>query len=106
MSTDKEKNIEELATIIRTLADVWPKDREGVMIAGAKFEGVIDNLDFTGVELKKLIDLAWKGMIHHHEKDEFFISVKNATMNAVNTIREYLLQSGNITVDVFEQSFE
>ena len=106
MSTDKEKNIEELATIIRTLADVWPKDREGVMIAGAKFEGVIDNLDFTGVELKKLIDLAWKGMIHLHEKDEFFISVKNATMNAVNTIREYLLQSGNITVDVFEQSFE
>lgn len=106
MSSDKQKNIDDLAIIIRTLADVWPKDREGVMVAGAKFESVIGNLEFTGVELKKLIDLAWKGMIHLHEKDEFFISVKNATMHAVNTIREYLMQSGDISVDVFEDSFE
>lgn len=106
MTSDKEKNIEELALIIRALADVWPKDREGVMIAGAKFESTIDNIEFTGVELKKLIDLSWKGMIHLHEKDEFFISVKNATMHAVNTIREYLLHSGDISVDVFEHSFE
>lgn len=106
MSSDKEKSIDDLALIIRTLADVWPKDREGVMVAGATFEGVIGNLDFTGVELKKLIDLAWKGMIHLHEKDEFFISVKNATMHAVNTIREYLMQSGDISVDAFEDSFE
>jgi len=106
MTSDNEKNIEELAIIIRTLADVWPQDREGVMVAGAKFESTIGNLNFTGVELKKLIDLAWKGMIHLHGKDEFFMSVKNATMNAVNTIREYLLKSGDITVDVFENSFD
>jgi two-component system chemotaxis sensor kinase CheA len=101
----ENKNIEELADVMRELADVWPKHREGVMVAGAKFEGIISNLEDTGVQFRKLIDLAWAGMIHLHEKDEYFMSVKNATMQAINTIREYLLKSGNITVETFEISF-
>ena len=106
MFDDNEKYIEKLGDIIRELADVWPNDREGVMVAGAKFEEIADELKETGVQLKKLMDLAWKGMIHLYEKDEFFISVKNATMHSVNTVREYLLNKGDMAVEDFERSCE
>ncbi len=106
MFDDKVKYVEKLGDIIRELADVWPNDREGVMVAGAKFEEIADELKETGVQLKKLMDLAWKGMIHLYEKDEFFISVKNATMHSVNTVREYLLNKGDMPVEDFERSCE
>lgn len=104
MSNKTEHHIEELATIIRALADVWPNDRDNVMVAGAKFEETVDELESGGSQLQKLIDLAWGGLKHLYQEDEYFISVKTATMNAVNTIREYLLHGGNIAVEDFERS--
>ncbi|MCH8558168.1 MAG: chemotaxis protein CheA [Balneolia bacterium] len=106
MFEDNEKYIDKLADVIRELADVWPNDRDGVMVAGAAFEEISGNMDVSGVQLKRLMDLAWQGMIHLYEKDEFFITVKNATMHSVNTIREYVLKNGDIPVEDFERSCE
>ncbi len=106
MLSDKEKYIEDLGQVIRELADTWPNDRDGVMVAGATFEQTVENLEDSGVQLKKLIDLAWKGLIHLYESDDFFLSVKNATMHSVNTVREYLINEGDISVEDFEHSCE
>lgn len=104
MSSDKDKKIKDLADIIRALADVWPNDRDNVMVAGAKFEEFIADLDDQGVQLQKLINLAWKGLKHLYEKDDFFTSVKTSTMQGVNSIREYILADGNIPIEEFERS--
>lgn len=106
MSSKTEHHIEELASIIRALADVWPNDRDNLMVAGAKFEETVEELDSGGSQLQKLIDLAWEGLKHLYQEDNYFISVKTATMNAVNTIREYLLRGGDIAVEDFERSCE
>ena len=99
-----DQYIEELGTIIKSLADVWPNDRENVMTAGAMFEETVDNLDFTGNQLNRLIDLAWEGLKHLYEKDDYFMAVKAATMQAVNIVREYLLNDGDIPVEDFERA--
>lgn len=104
MSDGKSRHTEELAIIIRDLADVWPNDRENVMVAGAKFEEFIESLDDQGVQLQKLITYAWKGIKHLYEKDEYFTSVKTSTMQGINTIREYMLADGNIPIEDFERS--
>lgn len=104
MSDQKEKNVEILAEIIRALADVWPNDRENVMVAGAKFEAFIKDLDDQGVQLQRLINFAWKGLKHLYEKDDYFTSVKTSTMQGINTIREYMIADGNIPVEDFERS--
>lgn len=106
MSKAKKKQIEELADIMRALADVWLNDREGVTIAGAKFEQSIDELGQGSVQLQRLIDLAWQGMRHLYEEDSFFLSVKHATLHSINTIREYHIHDGNITIEDFEKSCE
>jgi len=103
MST-REQQIEELGGIVKSLADVWPTDRDNVMTAGAQFEETVGNLDVTGNQLKRLIDLAWEGLKHLYEKDDYFITVKVATMQAVNTVREYLLNDGDIAVEDFERA--
>ncbi len=101
-----QKQIEELALVIRSLADVWQNDRDEITVAGATFEQVVEDLDSPGVQLNKLIDLAWQGMRHLYEEDSYFLSVKNSTMQGVNTIREYLIQEGNIPVEDFESACE
>jgi len=104
MSGKAKKGVKDLEDIIRALADVWPTDRDNVAIAGAKFEEIIESFDKNVGQLQKLIDLAWEGLKHLYEKDEYFMSVKAATMQAVNTIREYLLKEGNIEVKDFEKA--
>lgn len=104
MSDKPSQYTEELASIIRDLADVWPNDRENVMVAGAKFEEFIERFDDQGVQLQKLINYAWKGIKHLYQKDEYFTSVKTSTMQGINTIREYMLAGGNIPVEDFERS--
>ncbi len=104
MSNRENKTTEKLSEIIRGLADVWPNDRDNVATAGAQFEEVIEELDQPGVQLKKLIDLAWAGLKHLFQEDDYFLSVKNSTMQAVNIIREYLLNEGNIPVEEFEKA--
>lgn len=106
METISDKHVDELAGIIKDLADVWPNDRENVMKAGAAFEQFVGELESPGVQINKLIDLSWQGMRHLFEEDAYFISVKNATMQGVNTIREYLISGGDIGVESFEQSCE
>lgn len=104
MSKENGNNVEVLAEVIRALADVWPNDRENVMVAGAKFEAFIKGLDEQGVQLQRLIDFAWKGLKHLYEKDDYFTSVKTAAMHGINTIREYMVAEGNIPVEDFERS--
>lgn len=96
--------IEELESIIRALADVWPADRDNVAVAGAKFEELLEGLDQNVGQLQKLIDLAWEGLKHLYGEDDYFLSVKAATMQAVNTIREYLIKDGDIQVKDFEKA--
>lgn len=102
--SNRKKHIEELGSIVKSLADVWPNDRENVMTAGAKFEETIGNLDVAGNQLNRLIDLAWEGLKHLYEKDDYFMAVKSATMQAVNIVREYLLNDGDIPVEDFERA--
>ena len=104
MSDKNGKKVEILAEIIRALADVWPNDRENVMVAGAKFEAFINELDDQGVQLQRLINFAWKGLKHLYEKDDYFTSVKTTTMQGINTIREYMVADGDIPVEDFERS--
>jgi two-component system chemotaxis sensor kinase CheA len=102
--SNKKQHIEELGSIVKSLADVWPNDRENVMTAGAKFEETIGDLDVVGNQLNRLIDLAWEGLKHLYEKDDYFMAVKAATMQAVNIVREYLLKDGDIPVEDFERA--
>ena len=104
MSSKHQQQAENLGDVISALADVWPADRENLAGAGAKFEKISKEVDQKGGQLKKLIDLAWKGLIHLYENDDYFLSVKTATMQAVNTVREYLLKDGDIPVEDFEKS--
>ncbi len=89
---------------MQALADVWPNDRDNVMVAGAQFEETIENLDAPGNQIKRLINLTWEGLKHLYEKDDYFMSVKAASMQAVNTVREYLLNEGDIPVEDFERA--
>ena len=73
MSKNNQHIIDELASIIQLLADVWPNDRENVAIAGAKFEGVIEDFDQNLGQLQKLANLSWEGIKHLYQKDDYFI---------------------------------
>lgn len=106
MSYNKQHLVDELETIIRLLADVWPADRENLPQAGAKFEQVIEKFEKNYVQLKKLVDLSWQGLMHLYQKEEYFMMVKAATMQSTNTIREYILQDGNINVGTFEKAYD
>src|SRR5699024_5496230 len=102
----KQKQIKDLEKIIRALADVWPADRENVAVAGAQFEKFIDGFDRDVGQLQKLIDVSWNGLKHLYQEDDYFMSVKAATMQAVNAIREYLIHDGDIQVEDFEKACE
>lgn len=102
----KQEQIKDLEKIIRALADVWPTDRENVAVAGAQFEEFIDGFDKDVGQLQKLIDVSWKGLKHLYQEDDYFMSVKAATMQAVNAIREYLIHDGDIQVEDFEKACE
>lgn len=100
----KQEQIKDLEKIIRALADVWPADRENVAVAGAQFEEFIDGFDQDVGQLQKLIDVSWNGLKHLYQEDDYFMSVKAATMQAVNAIREYLIHDGDIQVEDFEKA--
>lgn len=104
MSGKNEQHLNDLEEIIRLVADVWPNDRENVALAGAKFEDVIEGFSENVGQLQKLIDLAWQGLRHLYEKDAYFMRVKTATMMAVNSIREYVLNDGDLQVEDFERA--
>ncbi|MCP9291922.1 chemotaxis protein CheW [Gracilimonas sediminicola] len=104
--SNKDQLIKDLESIIRLLADVWPTDRENVAVAGAKFEEVTNNVENNFGQFQKLIDLSWKGIKHLYEKDDYFIMVKTATMQAINTIREYVIEEGDIKVEDFEKAYD
>jgi len=106
MSSQSEQRIEDLGNIMRALADVWPADRDNVAVAGAQFEEFISTFEEDPGQLQRLIDMAWKGLKYLFQEDDYFISVKTATMQAVNTIREYLVHEGNIEVEVFERAYD
>src|SRR6056297_3610611 len=106
MSDKNQLLVQELETIIRLMADIWPADRENIPEAGARFEKVIADFDQNSGQLQKLINLSWLGLKHLFEKDEFFMMVKSATMQAVNTIREFILQDGDIKVEEFEKAYD
>lgn len=106
MSNEKQQIKEDLEAIIRALADVWPNDRENVAIAGAKFEELITGFDRDLGQLQKLIDMAWEGLKHLFENDDYFTSVKTATLQAINTIREYIVNDGDIDVKDFEKAYD
>lgn len=101
-----EQRVEDLEGIIRALADVWPTDRENVAVAGGRFEEFISTFEDDPGQLQRLIDMAWRGLKYLYEKDEFFMSVKTSTMQAINTIREYLVNDGDIEVEYFEKAYD
>jgi two-component system chemotaxis sensor kinase CheA len=104
--SNKDQLIEDLESIIRLLADVWPADRENVAVAGARFEEVTNKVENNFGQFQKLIDLSWQGIKHLYEKDDYFIMVKTATMQAINTIREYVIEEGDIKVEDFEKAYD
>ncbi|NIV10636.1 MAG: hypothetical protein GWN62_04850, partial [Aliifodinibius sp.] len=82
MSSINQQRIEDLGNIMRALADVWPADRDNVAVAGAQFEEFISTFDEDPGQLQRLIDMAWKGLKYLFQEDDYFISVKTATMQA------------------------
>ena len=104
MSADYQKQIEQLAEIIQLLANIGPGDQDGIMQAGAKLEDAIEGFGHNATQLNRLVELAWEGIKHLYARDDFFMTVKMATMQAVNTIREYALTSGDIDVRDFERA--
>ncbi|MEQ8525971.1 chemotaxis protein CheW [Gracilimonas sp.] len=104
--SNKDQLIKDLETIIRLLADVWPADRENVAVAGARFEEVTNNVENNFGQFQKLIDLSWQGIKHLYEKDDYFMMVKAATMQAINTVREYVIEEGDIKVEDFEKAYD
>jgi len=106
MSNNNQQIVEELASILQLLADVWPNDRENVAQAGAKFEGIIESFDQNYGQIQKLTNLAWEGIKHLYDKDDFFMMVKASTMQAINMFREYVLSDGDVKVEDFERAYE
>lgn len=106
MSSTYEQRIEDLEKIMRALADVWPTDRENVAVAGAQFEDFISTFDEDLGQLQRLINVSWKGLKYLFQEDKYFISVKTATLQAINTIREYLVNDGDIEVEEFEKAYD
>lgn len=102
----KNEKAEHLANIIRLIADVWPNDRENVAIAGAQFEELFESLTKDSSQIKKLANLSWQGLKYLYDKEEYFLSVKAATMQAVNIFREFIVSDGDLSVQDFEKSFE
>lgn len=100
-------NIDDLENIIRALADIWPADRDNVAAAGAQFEEFISGFNNENLgQLQKLIDISWEGFKYLYTEDKYFLSVKAATMQAVNTVREYLVNDGDIEVKDFEKAYD
>lgn len=104
MGDANDKCVQSLEEIMRTLADVWPGDRDNIMQAGARLEETIEEFEGKSTLLNELIGLAWKALIHLYEKDDFFFSIRAATLQAVNTIREFAVHDGDIAVEVFEKA--
>ena len=105
MSKNNQHIIDELASIIQLLADVWPNDRENVAVAGAKFEGVIESYEQNLGQLQKLANLSWEGIKHLYQKDDYFLMVKAGTMNSINMFREYVISEGDVKVEDFEKAY-
>lgn len=106
ISNTKQYGKEELASVIQLLADTWPNDRDNVAIAEAKFETIIDSLDQDSASLKKLLNLSWEGIKYLYDKDEYFITVKASTMQAINLVREYVLLEGDVKDEALIKTYD
>lgn len=103
---DEKDIVDEVAEIIQLLADVWPNDRDNVALAGAKFEKVVGSLERISGQMQKLSDIAYQGIIHLYQKEEYFHTVKATTMQAINVFREFLLPEVDVSVEDFEKACE
>jgi two-component system, chemotaxis family, sensor kinase CheA len=95
---------EELAKVMRLLADAGPDDQDIIMNAGIQLEESMESLPVKSRMIDDLLELAWRALRHMYETDDFFITVKTGTMLAVNTIREYVLTGGDVDIKEFELS--
>ncbi|MCC5926876.1 MAG: chemotaxis protein CheW [Bacteroidetes bacterium] len=105
MSAQYQKQIDDLAEVMQMLANVSPADQDLIAQTGAKLEDAIEGFG-DSTQLSRLIELAWEGIKHLYSKDTFFMTVKMATLQAVNTIREYALTNGDMEVREFERACE
>ena len=65
-------------------------------------ESLIDNFDN---QMQKLLNLSWEGIKYLYEHDEYFITVKATTMQAINLVREFVLDEDSIKVEDFEKAY-
>ena len=105
MSTTNQNKADELASTIQFLADAWPNNRDNIALAGAIFEGIIENFDGSSNQMQKLLNLSWEGIKYLHEHNEFFITVKATTMQAINLIREYIIDQNLIKAEDVEKVY-
>ncbi len=105
MSTTNQNKAEELASTIQFLADAWPNNRDKIALAGAKFENLIENFDGSSNQIQKLLNLSWEGIKYLYEHNEFFITVKATTMQAINLVREFIIDKDSIKVEDFEKVY-
>ena len=105
MSTTNQNTIEELASTIQLLADAWPNSRDNIALAGAKFEGLINYFEGESDQMQKLLNASWKGIKYLYESDEYFITVKATTMQAINLVREFILDEDSMKVEDFEKAY-
>jgi two-component system chemotaxis sensor kinase CheA len=104
MSTTNQNTIEELASTIQLLADAWPNSRDNIALAGAKFEGLMNYFEGDSDQMQKLLNASWEGIKYLYEKDEYFITVKATTMQAINLVRESILSENEIKEEDFEKA--
>lgn len=104
MSEPADTTLRSLEEIMGILANVTPGDQEHIMKAGARLEETIEVFEGKSTLLNGLIGQAWKALIHMYEKDEYFFSIRAAVLQAVNTIREFAINDGDIPVEVFEKA--
>ena len=105
MSRPADTTIHSLEEIMRVLANMRPGDRDDIMQAGSHLEEAIEFFKGNSTLVNDLINLAYKALIHMYEKDEFFFSIRAATLQAVNTIREFAVNEGDVAVEVFEKAY-
>ncbi len=105
MSRPADTTIHSLEEIMRVLANMRPGDRDDIMQAGSHLEEAIEFFKGNSTLVNDLINLAYKALIHMYEKDEFFFSIRAATLQAVNTIREFAVNKGDVAVEVFEKAY-
>lgn len=101
-----KQNKENLEEIISSLADARLNDKKDLVVLGAKFEEFISGFNSQNLgQLQKLTNISWKGFKYLYSEVEYFMSIKSAMIQALNTIHEYLVND-DIEVKDFEKSYD